>query len=352
MLDVLRRLFAKPAKTTEEPYASLPWLSAQQSPFGVKTLDLSITAEGLEPTLPDDETRRTIASWPGRSGAAFDLAEVSGPTFACDLRYALDGPLPDGPLFLPRAKEEKWALFHRQGRLLLVRSWTAEVVAIAPLSITPDHLTISTIHGDPTGGDAANDDALPGRVLDFLLRSHALGEIRPAPLPANLRPDRKTIALWCFKQFGRRALAASPEPPTDGPAQRPLRADSALTLAIISQKRHRIRQEIAAGTDLGARGTWHGYTPLHCAAATGQPEVISDLLRAGASLETLDDRGLTPLAALVEAAEPGEEGAWDAAAAALIGAGADRTARIEGRHLAEVATDNKMRGLADLLQLP
>ena len=37
-------------------------------------------------------------------------------------------------------------------------------------------------------------------AMDFLLRSHALGMVYPAPLEA---------AMWCFKMFGNLALCAT-----------------------------------------------------------------------------------------------------------------------------------------------
>lgn len=342
----LRAIFTPSAReTTEEPYASLSWLEADQSPFGVRTLDLTPTAEGLTPKVPDPDTRRRIASWPGRTGSAYDQAALpdDAPSFPARLRFPVDGPLPDGPLFLPRAAEEKWALLHRGGRLLLVRSWTGALAATAPLSTSGTTAEIGPITGDPTG---SGDPDHPARVVSFLLRSHALGEIRPAPLPRTLPADKKSIALWCYQQFGRRAPAACTTPPADGPADRPLRADSALILAIIARNQGATQRAIEAGADLTARGTWHGFTPLHCAAAVGDAHAVHLLLAQRATLEATDDNGLTPLAAAVQAAEPGEDGQWDRTVDALLKAGADTSVLLDGTPLPSAARERGMDSIA------
>ena len=58
-------------------------------------------------------------------------------------------------------------------------------------------------------------------MADFLLRSHVLGMVHPAPLPEGMEASPDQAALWCFHMFGDRALCATheiipihmPEPP-------------------------------------------------------------------------------------------------------------------------------------------
>jgi hypothetical protein len=46
-------------------------------------------------------------------------------------------------------------------------------------------------------------------VVDFLLRSHALGMVYPAPLPEGMEASPQQAALWCFHMFGNCALCAT-----------------------------------------------------------------------------------------------------------------------------------------------
>jgi hypothetical protein len=56
--------------------------------------------------------------------------------------------------------------------------------------------------------DENEETRLTIRVLDYLLRSHALDEIFPTPLPVH-PDDFSAAALWCLGAFGRRALFAA-----------------------------------------------------------------------------------------------------------------------------------------------
>jgi len=48
-------------------------------------------------------------------------------------------------------------------------------------------------------------------VADFLLRSHVLGVVYPAPLPEGMEESPQQAALWCFHVFGNMALCATHE---------------------------------------------------------------------------------------------------------------------------------------------
>ena len=60
------------------------------------------------------------------------------------------------------------------------------------------------------------------------------------------------------------------------------------------------------GADPNTRGEF-GYTPLHVAAANGDPDLVLILLVSGAQVDALNDQGATPLHLLIEHAMP-----WDA----------------------------------------
>ncbi len=132
------------------------------------------------------------------------------------------------------------------------------------------------------------------RSLDFLIRSHALGQPFPAPLDGP--PDSDT-PLRYFSLFGRRAQCASLEPPV-GECP-PLRSISLLHLACVRQESELIEACAASGFDLNARAQ-DGRTPLQWAVVGGSPEVVQQMLRAGAEVDGRGRRGDTALMTAVE----------------------------------------------------
>jgi hypothetical protein len=121
--------------------------------------------------------------------------------------FRVEGPLPDGALFRPGAMEHKWAIFHRSGRILFVRSWTRKLHVIAELTPYEGYVEITRIRGVFT--DAEESPLFTTMVVDFLLRSHALGMVYPAPLPEGMEQSPVEAAMWCFQMFGNRALCAT-----------------------------------------------------------------------------------------------------------------------------------------------
>jgi len=55
-----------------------------------------------------------------------------------------------------------------------------------------------------------------------------------------------------------------------------------------------VKQHLAAGADVNAKGKW-GITPLHYAAQQGHKEVVELLIAAGADVNAKTNGGLTPL---------------------------------------------------------
>ena len=60
------------------------------------------------------------------------------------------------------------------------------------------------------------------RVLDYLIRSHALDTVYPAPLPDGMADNPQAAALWCMSHFGNRPHVATPHPIAAGLPERPL----------------------------------------------------------------------------------------------------------------------------------
>lgn len=194
------------------------WLPSSENPWPVPVLDLRSFVSGMLAVSSDQAAATNVALLGGDDGVGFvgQAAPIARFT-PVRVRYLVDPGSADGVLFSPTAMEHKWAIFMHDQRLLFVRSWQRRLVATASMTIRSETLEIDSVEGVFTGPEET--PSLTAATLDFLIRTHALGQVHPAPFPSDLSSDPKQVALWCFGAFGNRALFATPErwdaPPAD-----------------------------------------------------------------------------------------------------------------------------------------
>lgn len=188
----------------------IPWIKAADTPWGVPVLDVRAVTENMISTSADPQCAANALSYSQDDGSAFVADEPASPRVIGTLmRFRVEGPLPDGALFRPGAMEHKWAIFHRSGRILFVRSWTRKLHAIAELTAHEGYVEITRIRGVFT--DTEESPLFTTMVVDFLLRSHALRMVYPAPLREGMEQSPMEAAMWCFQMFGNLALCATHE---------------------------------------------------------------------------------------------------------------------------------------------
>lgn len=198
----------------------IPWIEAAETPWGVRVLDVRAVTQAMISASADPQCAANALSFGHDDGSAFEGAETLVPrVIGAMIPFRVNGPLPDGALFRPQAMEHKWAIFHRQsghrqsghrqGRIFFVRSWTRKVHVIAELARSEDSVQITRLNGVFTDEDES--PLFTTMTADFLLRSHALGMVYPAPLPESLEASPREAALWCFHMFGNLALCATQE---------------------------------------------------------------------------------------------------------------------------------------------
>jgi hypothetical protein len=186
----------------------IPWIDAADTPWGVPVLDVRAVTENMISTSADPQCAANALSFGRDDGSAFAADEAASPrVIGALIPFRVEGPLPDGALFRPGVMEHKWAIFHRSGRILFVRSWTRKLHVIAELTAHEDYVEITRIRGAFT--DTEESPLFTTMVADFLLRSHALGIVYPAPLPEGMETSPMEAAMWCFQMFGNRALCAT-----------------------------------------------------------------------------------------------------------------------------------------------
>lgn len=213
-MDWLAKLLGKPRGTppprpqSDATFERLVWLDPRESPFGIRVLDCRPIAETFLSATQDVACISFFGSPEARFGGQFrEQHPEAAVRVACQLVYPLATPLPEGPVFLAGAMEEKWNVYHFAGVLYFARSWTGHLQYAARLAPSARELRVVEVEAWP--GNVLGDESMAVRQVDFLIRSHLLGQAAPHPVPHL--STKKQIALWSFSQYGRRGLFAAVE---------------------------------------------------------------------------------------------------------------------------------------------
>ncbi len=229
-------------------------------------------------------------SWRADDGTSF-IGEEPPVTriVETNLRFPIDRRLADGVLFVPDEMEHKWALFYHRGEIICVSSWLRQVRVVARVEEHDSQIEITAVRGTFVAED--EDPEFTVRVLDYLLRSHALETEYPAPLLADKEQKPEEAAHWCMSMFGNRASFATPHPIVRQVPVTPLRTHSLLHIAVARGDVPAIKEKLAAGVpiDLLAR---NGLAPLHWALTL---EVVTLLLQLGSPVDVRSLEGVTAL---------------------------------------------------------
>jgi hypothetical protein len=306
----------------------------------VPVLDVRPVTLGMISTSKDPKCAQNAVSFGNEDGTCFIGARPPvDRTTPVRLRYHIDRVLADGVLYAPEAMEQKWALFHHGSRILCVRSWLRQVEATAEVRVADGWAEVTAVQGVFAAEDEA--PAFTERVLDYLLRSHALGQVFPAPLPPGMEQNPGGAALWCMSRFGSLALVATPHPVPGGPPEQPLRTDSLLHIAVARGDTTAAGALLDGGlpVDLLARD---GLAPLHWAGAQQGTAVGEFLLARGSPVDVRSAEGATPLMNAVQ-------GRSVPLATWLLERGADPNAA-DGRGFTSLHRAAEM-GLVELVQL-
>jgi hypothetical protein len=298
----------------------IPWIPAADNPWGVAVLDVRPVTLGMLSSSTDPQMASNAISYGGEDGSSF--AGEPPPverTVDAALTFAIDGALADGVLFAPSAMEDKWAMFVAEGRILFVRSWLRKVWVTADVHTEGDTAVVGPIHGAFLGADSPEAPELTVRLVDFLLRSHALQQVWPAPLPPGLEEDPKAAAMWCMSMFGHKALVATPHAVPRQPPPTPLRTHSRLHIALAKGDLRAAEQELARGLPIDLRAG-DGSTTLQWAGSRDDVEAMAWLLDRGCPVDARSAEGSTALMNAVQGRKPGRV-RW------LLERGADPDAR-------------------------
>src|ERR1043166_5520692 len=135
------------AKTMTQP-PEIRWIEAAETPWVVPVLDVRAVTENMISTSADPQCAANALSFGRDDGSNFeDSRPLVERVIGALIPFRVEGPLADGALFRPGVMEHKWAIFHRRGRILFVRSWTRKLHVIAELTAGEGDIEINRIRG-------------------------------------------------------------------------------------------------------------------------------------------------------------------------------------------------------------
>ena len=282
----------KPAELPKLP--GLAWIPPDKNPWHVPVLDVRSVTQHTLSASTDPKCAANAVSFGHDDGVSFatQVPEISR-TVPTNLQYRIDRLLAPGALFVPRHMEDQWAIYFHSGRILCIRSWSRKVVATAEIELGANSLlTIPAIHGALVVAEEEPDFTV--RALDFLLRSHALRAVFPAPLPSGMETSPEKAALWCMSAFGRQAAYATSHTLNVGMPQKPLRTFSLMHFATARGDIDNVEKWLNAGLPIDLLAA-DGLAPLHWAVLREDTLMAQHLLNRGAHVDVRGAQGETPL---------------------------------------------------------
>jgi hypothetical protein len=269
------------------------WLRPPESPWPIPVLDVRPFTLSVTSTSTDFDAARNAVSFSADDGTGFVGQALPTPrTIPCGLTYKVDPVLADGVLFVPSAMEHKWALFYHLGTILFVRSWRRKVVLTADVVASAGQVELTQLNGAAMSPD--EDPEFTRAAADFILRTHALEEIYPAPLPADPGEDLQSAALLAFSLFGNFAHYATHHRFTAIRPTRPLRTHSLLHIALARGDLAAAQNQLDRGLPIGLL-TADGATTLHWALTSRNPEALGWVLARGLPIDARTEHGATAL---------------------------------------------------------
>lgn len=284
---------------SQEPAAPVPkseparWLSVDDpaNPFDVPILDLMVTQTVIA-TSQDPAAASLSVSWSHSLGTELESSHLlERPAVSCALSFPAAEYLPDGLLYAPPEMDQKWVIAWREGRIIVARSWTGQVEAIAEAKHDGTALHVTELRLAELTPLATEN---PVEVFDWLIRCHALQQKLPYPLDEPSCVMFEAVPLFSFSYFGNVIFCAAKGWAPSAP-QRPLRSNGRVMQAMRSRDLEAVVRAVEEGEAVDSPGTFEGYTALHIAIVQGDLTAIQRLLELGADVNRRADRGMFAL---------------------------------------------------------
>lgn len=282
----------KEQKEESSDEIKLSWIAAAENPWGYDLLDLRPFSQTMISTSGNQQMAMNAISYGGESGTSFfGLRPKNTKTIAANISFKIDQALYPGVLFTPDTMENKWAVYFHGEFLIFIRSWLREVLVVAKTIQKDNQLIVESITGEFTEDESPE---FTKAILNFILISHSIGEIIPAPIPVELQNDTDLASKWAFSTYGNMGqlgIFTTDFLPVSDSA---LRTHSLLHIAVARGEIKEIEDEFNKGTNLNALAG-DGLAPLHWSIASESIDSMAKLLELGADPNGLTHEGATPI---------------------------------------------------------
>ncbi|MEQ1553804.1 MAG: ankyrin repeat domain-containing protein [Ferruginibacter sp.] len=293
-MSFFRNLFSKEKKqdTTTASEDSLPWIEPSENQWGLKLLDLRPISQSMLSTSSDPQMATNAISYGGEDGRLFwGLRPNNQKSISINLAIPIDGSLEPGVLFTPNTMEHKWAIYFDGEYLIYIRSWLRQVFVVAKTKQKNNYLFIESIIGEFTEKES---QSFTKAISNFLLISHSIGEVVPAPLPKEFEFHRRSAGLWAFSCYGNMAhIGTFDENFLPIPTGK-LRSHSLLHIAVAKSNLTEIEIQVKNGTSVNSLAG-DGLATLHWSIANDGIEPMKKLLELGADPNVRTTQGATPI---------------------------------------------------------
>lgn len=271
----------------EEESSEIDFLPETAHHWEVPIVDLRPLTQSVMSTSENKKMAENSVSYGSEDGLVFlNNLPAFDKHIDTAISFTTDGKLQNGALYLPGSMDYKWAIFYHKNMILFVRSWLREVTVVAHTEQNGDELVVKKVSGQFTTEESSSFTSM---FLEYLIYSHVIHEIVPAPLPKGM--DLNEAAYWAFSAYGKMALLGHFEESFNYQSNRKLRSHSLLHIAIAKGERDRIIEMLNQGMDINLLAA-DGLSTLHWAL---DPGILEFLLGNGANPDVKSIEGATPL---------------------------------------------------------
>jgi hypothetical protein len=282
----------------DESEYGVTWLLDEDNPWPVPVLDVRGFTQAMISTSSDPEAAANAISFGREDGTSFvGVQPPNSRIIDGTLQYRVDRLLADGVLFVPQQMEHKWALFHRDNRMLFVRSWTRQLLVAATTSAANGDIVVTDVVGSFL--DPEEPPELSLAIFDFLVRTHVLRDEHPAPVPSDVDMSVDQVAMYCFSMFGNLASFATPHRFEAPMPTKPLRSYSLFHLAIAQGDLAAAQAQLDTGVPVDLLAG-DGLSALQWAIAQPGTDVFDWLLASGLDVDVRSAEGATTLMNLAQ----------------------------------------------------
>lgn len=291
-MTFFKKLFNKEKREDSSSENQLQWIEPADNIWGIRLLDLRPFTQTMLSTSTNPLMATNAISYGGEDGTTFwGQYPKSEKTIVSNITILIDKSLLPGVLFSPNTMEHKWAIYFDGENLIFIRSWLREVFVIAKTSQNGNNLIIENIRGEFTNDESAE---FTQAILRFLLISHSIGEIIPAPLPKELETEYNNIGVWAFSTYGNMAHIGVFDNGFIATSKKPLRSHSLLHIAVARGDINGIEKQVSSGADINSLAG-DGLATLHWSIANDNVEIMAKLLNMGADPNVVTTEGATPI---------------------------------------------------------